>query len=404
MARRTKRRRLMAKTILNAGVRGIRKFGSAVYKRAKNKVVGRAADAALNAPTQVYKAAKRKIQDAKGRIKSAKRKLNFGTAPVGEGQSLKMTRVKHINLGGRGQIKSISKAVRPLWAKHLFEYTNGFRALETTVMGFHVLNTINDSVLPLHCWDLTYISQMKHPTDAFFCGIFKQNGVWDNAGFSNTLRDVDTGPGTGAHFNRCTKWLHRTTKIRLLLYGRPKSSTTYRIIFFRCRDEENCPNRSDIHFDRDEINKNIWFNKLARFTTNPITIGHNATNFRQGRKHGADIQIIRSFDYNIAEQLSTEDAIRKVNVNFTCHINKIKTHNEANVDKPVYNDITGIVPQLNTHTYDNATQTVLPQQRLYMAIMATNYTTEGELNYQPPSYDMSMLQYIDASNLHGWPE
>jgi len=404
MARRNggKRRKLM-------GMQLARGAAKQLAKRIKGKLYNKAANAVMAAPGRVYDSVssamrkrKRRVQGAQQTIKSAKRKLNFGRSA--EGQSLKLNGVTHINLGGRNQIKSISRSVRPLWAKHLFEYSNGFRALETTTLGYHQLNAVNDGTLPLQCWDLTWISQMKHPTDAFFAGNFASDGKWANLGFANELKDVDTGPGNGAHFNRCTQWLHRKVKVRLLLYGRQRASTTYKIMFFRVSDEENAPNRLDINNERDEINKNIWYPIIAKMTTNPIAGGHNATNFRQGTKRGASIRIIRQHTISIPEQLGTEDVIKKINVNFTGHINKIKIHNEANVDKPSYTDITAVVPKLTSHLYDNATQSVLPQQRIYMAIMATNYGVTGEANYEAPSYDMSLLQYIDASNLHGWPE
>lgn len=321
---------------------------------------------------------------------------------VAEGQSLKITKPVRLNLGGKGQISKIPKLLEPLWVKYMWQYISATRSLGTTLLGANVIHTTDNLSLPIHCYDLTFLSSMSNSSDAGFAGRLNQDGRWTIFEQNPVLKDADSGSAQNDSMRRCTKWLHQNVKIKLLLYGRQKQSTQYKIMFFRVDDEENAPLRSDPHFDRDEIQRHIWWKHVAPFTTNPVYIGHNAPDFR-GPKGSTNIKILKQFNYTISEQLSTEDIVRKLNVNFNIDLNKIKIHNESNTDVVFDADITANVPTGNNVSNENSTKTCHANQRVYMAIIASSYEIPNELNFESPSYDINMQQVARASLTHGWP-
>lgn len=319
-----------------------------------------------------------------------------------EGQSLTISKTNKINIGGPNQITSLPKYIDPLWTRHVFSITRADRSIVADGQGNRLLKTVNDNELPLHVYDLTMLP-LVNSSQSYYAGEFLQNGNWQAFDDQPAPIDAESGTGTTEVFKRVTTWLHHKSKIRILLYGRQKQSTTYQIMFFRAKSEEACPLQENIAATAHDANvqRTIWFKRLAKYTTNPIYIGHNAATFR-GDKN-TDIEVLQTFTYTIKEQLSSEDAINKLNVNFTAYINKIKQHVHNQQITPLDGDITGGVPIGSGHAYMNATKSVRPTQRLYMAIMATGYETSLEANYEPPSYDFSIQNHASASSIPGWP-
>jgi len=320
-----------------------------------------------------------------------------------EGQSLTIAKTIRMNLGGKGQVKALSPAVRHLWNKCRLRLVLANRQTINSGLGYNLLSNFNDGVLPLHCYELTHIPFLDESSFTHQHGLLNQSGNWvANSGTSSFL-DVVNGIDNASAFEHCTHWLHHFARVKLLLYGRAKQSTTYRIMFFRAKSEDSCPLHDATH-NKAFTQQQIWLRRLAPYTTNPVFLGHDSQKFRGDK--GNDIIVLRQFDYTIKEQLSTEDVINKHSVSFTCYFNKIKSHVNNNAMIPNVTDITlTMPPQAGTQnqTAYNAARSPLHNQRVYMAIFATAYESSGETNYSEPSYDIAIDQTLSAAVTHGWP-
>jgi len=327
-----------------------------------------------------------------------------------EGQTVKLNKVIHINIGGTRQIKSLPPALDPLWHKYIFQMYQADRATLSEAQGRMTLDCVQDYLLPLHVWELTHLDPLLYSNASFHGGRYTQAGHWEQ--FSDNasrlqIKDAETGIGNADTVNRCTTWLFHQARIRLLLYGRTKQSTHYQIIFFRVKDEEASPLLDSTQASAGNlgsVQRTIWSRRLGKFTVNPVHLAFDHVKFRG--QANTDIQILKTFNYHIKEQLGTEDSVSKVNVNITAHINKIKSHVYNNaLTAGMDGDITAAVPAvgLNPAAFTNAHKSPQHSQRLYMAIMGTCYEIQGETNYEAPSYDIGMQVHASASVIHGWP-
>jgi len=314
-----------------------------------------------------------------------------------------------VNLGGPGQVRNIPKAVLPLWTKVQFQAVSANNAQTATTKGLLELKNIDgiNGYLPLNVFDLTFNQQMVHNWgNDLFAMQYTNGGAWDNL-YSQTLDAGLLGPtavansnglGGSGDWSRCTEWIHKSVNLRLLLYGRDKASTTYKIIFFRCPHAETTPGPAVFEGRKPELFQNFWHRYLAKYTVNPVNVIPNILAFTgQADKKP---QILKQFTFFIKEKLSTEDATQKVNVNFKIDINKLKVHLADEGFQPV-SDINNVaeVAIADQSTNRNAQKSVHAQQRLYMAIMATNYEVEGQTNYETPSYDFGYQSMRYASEL-----
>lgn len=311
----------------------------------------------------------------------------------------------NINVGGRGQIKNIPKTVRPLWTKAHFIVIAANQADQAINTGAVTLKNIDTAggELPMHVYDLTHIGSLEHAGLDRFAYEYMNDGNWlqlTTSGLANgmVINTIENGIAGINDISRCTTWLHKHVDIRLLLYSRIKQSTTFRIIFFRCPEAEVTPGNMGIEGRKQDLNKNVYHKLLYKYTVNPVNVMPDVLSMtRQNNKH---IQILKSFTFELREQLSTEDVISKKNVNIRVNINKLK-HHTPDEGYPAVSDINNVaeLPLTDWSTSRNAHHTCHAQQRVYMAIMATNYETEGNVNYAAPTYDVAFDQVSLASEL-----
>lgn len=407
--RRTNRRRLIGLPSSKTAYQELRRVGRYIANNAGTNPIKKGLVAgAMYAAGNSYKKGPRKATKTmstlarKVGVRTLTRTKMTGSKTQLEGQSLVINKTIPINIGGPGQVTKMSKLIDPLWTKYVFQFTRADRATLSESQGYNMLHCVQDSSLPLHCYELTFLPLQSTSHSALMC-TFDQNGTWQIQDQQYAIKDAESGTGVNENAARCTTWLHHKSLVRLLLYGRFKQSTTYKIMFFRVATEENCPNldSSIAGNNKANIQKSNWFHRLAKYTTNPVYVGHQAAKLRGDKQTG--IKVLREFTYTIKEQLSSEDAINKVSVNITAYINKIKKHIHNDLFTPLDTDITGNVPQGSSHAYTNANKSPLPTQRLYMAIMATNYEVSTDANYEAPSYDISIQHVASASVLPGWP-
>lgn len=409
-----KRRRLMAGAAGKFLLGVAKGTGKRIYKEGQARLARGVFDSASSA----VRNAKKKIQQAASRIRKRKspmsaggrkikRKLTYGS--IQEGQTMKLAKRNIIiNLGGKGQVTRIPKVVRPLWTKVIQQCIASNSGSVNNTTGKLALRNIdnvgNNLELPLHAYDLTYNGDLTHNyNNEYFGWEYKSDGQWQTLNGQDA--DLLLGPthkaieqGHGASTNRCVTWLHKAVKIKLLLYGRTKSSTTYHVVFFRCPHAETTIGQVGSEGRKAELFKNFWHRYLMRYTTNPVNVAPNilAITGQADKKP----QILKTFTFNIKEQLSTEDARQKVNVDFYIKLNKVKMHApdegfQALDDISNVNEVT-----ITDQSYlRNAQKSCHATQRVYMAIMATNYEITTDANYEAPTYDVSFQTTRFASEL-----
>lgn len=372
----------------------------------RSLVLGAAGAAGRLVYDSVSSLARNKLLQAKRGIRApkAKRKLNFGSSA--EGVSLKLGKTYKINVGGKGQVRNIPKVVRPLWTKAHFLAVAANPVQLQQVSGRITLDNVDavDGDLPFHVYDLTFIGSMEHVGFDQFGYTYKNNGTWaqitsDPAITSGpVINTIENGMAGVNDIGRCTTWLHNYVKIRLLLYGRQKQSTTYRVFFFRCPASETTPGFMAAEGRKSELNQNVYHPMLMKYTVNPVNVIPDVLSMT--KQNNKKIQILRSFTFNMKEQLSTEDVLQKTNINFNVNMNKIK-HHTPDEGYPVVQDINNVAELTLTDysTTRNAWRVCHAQQRVYMGIMATNYETAGQENYAPPSYDVAFDNVAMASEL-----
>jgi len=319
---------------------------------------------------------------------------------------MKLGRTIKLNLGGRGQIRNIPKVVRPLWTKAHFLAIAANKADQAVTSGAMTLKNVNtpNGYLPLHVYDLTLIGSLEHPGQDRFAYEYQNDGYWAqlsaDPGIASgpLMNGVEQGLTGINDIARCTAWLHQNTKIKLLLYSRAKQSTTFEVIFFRCPQAETTPGAMGFEGRKPELNQNIYHKLLYKYTVNPVNVMPDILSLtRQTEKH---VQILKRFKFEMREQLSTEDVIQKTSVNFNVSFNKVK-HHVPDEGFPAVTDIND-VEELTLTDYSNnrnAFITCHARQRVYMAIMATNYEVEGNANYAPPTYDVAFDKIALASEL-----
>lgn len=305
-----------------------------------------------------------------------------------------------LNLGPKsGQITKLHPSVRPLWNRVIQTYMLANRATVGTVNGAIPLETVNGGQLPLHAWDLTYNTLTHSVGNAYFNAYYSENGAWTQINGSTPQADfTEAGfAGTG-DYNRVTKWLHQYVDVKLMLYGRSLTSTTYEVFFWRAAEESFTVGADGQEGRKGDENKSFWTNKLAPYTTNPTQIVFNPLRLHKSTKGPV---ILKSFKFTIAEKLSTEDSYDKRNVNFRINLNALKNH-ATDMGLPVLTDITGVsaADLADQSTARNASNQCSPGQRIYMSIMATGYEMSSETTvYAPPSYDIGIKKVMLCSEL-----
>jgi len=409
---RPRRRKLMAATIARAGLRGVKKFGAAVFKRAKGKALNKATDAVLGAPKRLYDSAssymRKRKRGGKSTTKSAKRKLAFDSQSAVEGVSLMKKGRVSFNIGGRAQLK-LGLRDKPLYTKVVTAFFNGSRGNINSSTGGTMLQNIDEATLPIVTYDLTFkgfLSSSETYLNSFAWGMHQNDG-WVSNGYANEA--VNPGAFTphpsimyqsdgnaSSNFQHCTTWLDSHYDVKLLLYGRAKQATFYKIFFWRSDEEELQPHLYGIDSQWTGA-RSTWLPIVQPYTTNPasITFQRRLENGEKTKK----IKILKSFTYRMKEQLSTEDMTNRLSVNYRVYVNKLKNHRYGEA-MPSVTDITNVdQPSLQYTNQFNATKYCLPNQRIYMSIMASNVETIGQDNYEAPSYDIGLKQYLYASKI-----
>lgn len=351
------------------------------------------------------------INAARGLASKVRRKLNFNknsNTKAVEGVSLITAKGKSFNIGGRQQLV-LGMRDRPLWTKVVTVYGSMNRGGINSGAGAYVLNSIDNGLLPIRTFDLTYkqwLTQADAYLDSFGWGLNQTSG-WV-AGVSNTNEAVanltaapavvykDNGLQEYGHLDRITTWLDAKQQIKLMLYGRAKQSTRYRVIFWRTDDEELNPHTYGIDASWDTA-KQVFLPMIQPFTTNPASVSFNR-NPHIGLKNKR-IKILKQFDYRLKEQLSTEDMTNRLAITYNVYINKLKSHRYQQFSPPV-TDITNVdQPVVATSSNHNATRYCNPNQRIYMSIIGETIETEGQNNYEAPSFDFGLKQTMYASNI-----
>lgn len=351
------------------------------------------------------------LQVARGLASKAKRRLNFNkntnTKPV-EGVSLITTKPRSFNIGGRQQL-ILTMRDRPLWTKVVTVYSSMSRGGIQSGAGANILQNQDNGLLPIRTYDLTYkpwLAQAESYLDSFGWGLHQGNG-WVNH-FSNQNEAVtqfttnpaiiykDNGLSEGGHLDRITTWLEQKQQIKLMLYGRAKQSTRYRVIFWRTDEEELNPHILAIDANWDTT-KQVFLPMVQQFTTNPASVSFNR--YPSIGLKNKRIKILKQFDYRIKEQLSTEDMTNRLTLHYNVYINKLKNHRYLQFTPPV-TDITNVdQPTITATTTANATRYCNPNQRIYMSIIGECIEVEGSAQYEAPSFDLGIKQTMFASNI-----
>lgn len=382
------------------GVLAARKAASAVSQASK---VARVAAKRIN--PYIPKTSTSRLMSKFGKMKFKERQAYKvkpkEVASNAEGHSIVLAkRPIKLNLGPKsGQITKLHPSVRPLWNRVIQTYMLANRATVGTVNGAIPLETVNGGQLPLHAWDLTFNTLQHAVGNAYFNAYYNENGTWSQINASQPQSDfTESGfSGTG-DYGRVTKWLHQYVDVKLMLYGRNLTSTTYEVFFWRTSDESFTVGADGQEGRKGDENKSFWTNKLAPYTTNPTQIVFNPLRMHKSTKGP---QILKSFKFTIAEKLSTEDSYDKRNVNFRVNLNALKNH-ATDMGLPVLTDITGVsaADLADQSTARNASNQCSPSQRIYMSIMATGYEMSSETSvYAPASYDIGIKKVMLCSEL-----
>jgi len=347
----------------------------------------------------------------RGLASKAKRKLNFDETKGVEGVALTRKKLITFNIGGKQQLK-LQLRDRPLWNKVVSTYAHLNRGGINSVNGAFQLHNVNDSFLPIDTYDMTYKGWLAHGEDYINHWRWKmQQGIgWipdpkvdESRSTGNVAYPApvytDNGPSSTVT-STATTWLDQKYDIKLLLYGRAKQSTEYKIIFWRVDNEELNPQKLSFGIDGSwEQVKQTFLPLIQPYTTNPasITFNRQTTSGKTDKK----VKILKTFTYKLKEQLSTEDSVNRINVNFRVFLNKLKSHRYnqglapvtdiTDVDQPVITDLSQLI---------NATRYCTPQQRVYMSIIGSCIEVEGQTNYEAPSYDLAVKTSTYASAIH----
>lgn len=370
--------------------------------------------AASTAGRMVYDSAKswarNKLLNTKRGISNpkAKRKLNFDQKSSVEGVSLVKKGTTAFNIGGRSQLQ-LTLRDRPLYTKVVTAYFTGNRGNINESTGAIMLQNINDATLPIMTYDLTYkgyLSAAEGYLQSFAWGMHQTDGWVQNA-FANEAVNpglftphpsimYQSDGNSSTNFQHTTTWLDSHYDVKLLLYGRAKQATFYKVMFWRSDEKDLVPHLYGIDATWDSA-KSTWLPIVQPYTTNPASVTFNRRQENGEKKK--KIKILKTFTYRMKEQLSTEDMTNRLSVNYKVYVNKLKNHRFGDSAIGV-SDITNVdQPSLNYTNQYNATKYCMPNQRIFMSIIASNVETVGQANYEAPSFDIGIKQHLYASKI-----
>lgn len=230
-----------------------------------------------------------------------------------------------------------SKLYKGHWNHTVFGHSALSEADYTTVTGRFPLKyspnaTPANGTYPIHLW------QFCHNLGRESAYELKGDCSWAALGKSTNQLFIDKqllGPAGPINYGATSNYdMHegivRMIKVNLMLYSRPKSSTTYTITFVKMYNEEMDPSAEEFDLDKSD---RYWQPIAYKLCTSPAAMPFRHNTGRYNREK-AGLKILAQFKYRMREQLSTEDSQHKRVVKFT-----MKPHHRIMFKEEQANDV-----------------------------------------------------------------